>query len=166
VVITDGNLQVWNLKNEVVLSDGRKLICPFESLMAFSQLMEWCKQNNATVFQTHLLVKDNEPLIHPEIAPAELRERRLLATFTDEDGVLYNAIFNIETPYDLSSITYEVMHMLESRSMDIHSVVNLDTGHYNILQVYNEDGSKRSDLTGKIEMARAVNLLVFSYRGE
>jgi hypothetical protein len=166
VVITNSNLQVWNLKNEVLLSDGRVLSSPFQSLMAFSQLLEWCKQHNATVFQTHLLAKNNEPLIHPDLAPVQLRERRLLATFTDSDGISYNAIFNIETPYDLSSITYEVMNILESRSMNVHSVVNLDTGHYNILQVYNEDGTQRPEPSGKIEMARAVNLLVFSHTEE
>jgi hypothetical protein len=58
------------------------------------------------------------------------------------------------------------MNILESRSMNVHSVVNLDTGHYNILQVYNEDGTQRPEPSGKIEMARAVNLLVFSHTEE
>lgn len=161
-VFSNNSVQAINLKaNKIKLPNGDILDSPFESLAAYSQLLKWCKENQATVFQTHLLASNDSILINPSKSSNAQRERRLLALFQDKKGNKVHAIFNITSSYDLASITQEIFNIIAKREFKVLGIMNLDTGSYDILNVFNERGNLWPTVRGPVDISVATNLIVY-----
>lgn len=161
-VFSGNSVQAINLKaNKIKLPNGDILDTPFESLAAYSQLLKWCKDHNATVFQTHLLASNDSILINPSKSSNAQRERRLLALFQDKKGNKIHAIFNITASYDLASITQEIFNIIAKREFKVLGIMNLDTGSYDILNVFNERGNLWPAVRGPVDISTATNLIVY-----
>lgn len=125
-----------------------------------SKLLKWAKEENATIFQTHLLAYDNELRISED--DRETAERRLLVLAKDGDDIVH-IIFNIEEDVFLYDISKYLFDYLQDKDVNIIAMLNLDTGWGNVLQVYDNDGDKLHDIQGDKNLSRATNLIVYHY---
>lgn len=168
MVRESGGINVLNLKRDkFYLPLGRKKVKtinnPLESLVAYSELLNWCKTVNATLFQTQLLAYSDKLLIHPGKAKSQLRERRILALFSDRNtGAVHHAIFNIEASYELAIIAEEIFSLVASRNKKVEAILNLDVGSYNILEVYDDQEKPLHYMKGPVSVGDATNLIVYT----
>jgi len=165
LVQKNGGIRVLNLKRgEFHLPGLKKPIGnPLNSLMAYSDLLNWATSYGATIFQVQLLAYSNKLLIDPQKAPNQLRERRLLALFSDNgNGDVQHAIFNIETSFNLATIADEIFGIIAIRNKKVEAIVNLDVGTYNILNVFDANNNMLQYIKGPVDISTATNLLVYT----
>lgn len=168
MVRESGGINVLNLKRDKFhLPLGNKKVKtinnPLESLVAYSELLSWCRDVKATLFQTQLLAYSDKLMIHPSKAKSQLRERRILALFSDRNkGTVHHAIFNVEASYELATIAEEVYGLIASRNKKIEAILNLDVGSYNILEVYDDKEKRLNYVRGPVKISDATNLIVYT----
>lgn len=162
-MISEGGINVLDLKNNRFLLPGAGLPInnPLDSLLAYAQLLDWCKNKHATIFQTHLLAYSDTLRIDPQKAKPDIRERRILALASDKNNV-YHIIFNVTQQCNLAQITSEIFGLLKTHNLKVEAVLNLDVGKYNILNVYDDGGKLIQDLQGPVDINQATNLLVYT----
>jgi hypothetical protein len=161
VLFAKGGIRVLDLKSKITLPNGDVLESPYNSILSYSKLLNWCKTNKATIFQSHLLAYSDSILINPSKAPSTQRERRLLALFSDKQGNVIHAIFDIREPYDLAVITQEIFNIIASRKLKVEGIVNLDTGSYNILNIFDERGNIVKEVMAPVSISDATNLIIY-----
>ena len=135
------------------------------------QFIKWAEDNEATVFQAHLLAyKDKLDISICKtgtcLNPAS---RRFLAVCKDQNDKLVHTIVHCITETTLYDGSYKVYNFLKDfKDMkEVIYMVNLDTGCQNVFSLYKPDGVEKSiKVVGgnyfyKIE--QAVNLLVYYY---
>ncbi len=126
--------------------------------------IQWSKENQATVFQTHLLAYDNQLKLSSYNSSKTERERRFLAVGKDEDGHLIHCIIHSSAYTSLYDGSKRVLDFLNNfKDMEVIFMVNLDTGAQDVLKVFNPDGSVKDDIKGKLSIDKAANLLVYYY---
>ncbi|MEO0896736.1 MAG: hypothetical protein AAFY71_10085 [Bacteroidota bacterium] len=168
VVENSGGLRVINLKRKEIklpIGGGKSetIQNPLTSLVAYSRLLQWCRNRKATLFQTQLLAFGDQLLINVSKAPMTERERRILVGFRDKKSKkLYHSIFNIKQPHSLAIIAEEIFMMVGNRNMKIEFMLNLDVGSYDILNVFDERGRRLNDVKGPVSINQATNLIVWS----
>ena len=129
-----------------------------------TKFLEWCQQNEATVFQTHLLVYKNSLKIDASTSKPDKRERRFLVVGHDEDGNLVHCIIHSPEYTSLYDGANKVYNFLNSfREMNIVFMVNLDTGAQDVFTLFDEAGKERHDVKGHLQIEKAINLLVYYY---
>jgi hypothetical protein len=161
VLFSDEGTRILNLKSNITLPNGEKLESPYRSILSYYKLLNWCKTNKATIFQSNLLAYSNSILISHSKAPSTQRERRLLALFSDEKRNVIHAIFDIKEQYALATITQEIFNIISSRKLKVEGIINLDTGSYNILNVYDERENLIRDVKGLVDISEATNLIIY-----
>ncbi len=161
VVSEGGGIRALNLKRDnFTLPDKTKIGHPFESLVAYSALLNWTVNTKATVFQTQLLAYSDKML---KLTARETRERRILAVFrNNKNDQLYHSIYNIPEPHQLNVIAGEIFAMLKKRDMKVEYMLNLDTGSYNILSVFDANGHRIAGIRGPVPVNKATNLIVYT----
>lgn len=164
VMLNNGEINVLNLKrNLFLLPSGKVIRNPLTSVTSYAELVKWSKNTGATVFQTQLLCYQDSLLITIEKAKRELRERRLLAICTDKKNkTSYYVLFNIRTPSYLAEITMEVFSILSRNHYEIHAILNLDTGAYDILELWDEHRHANATIKGTVDIHKAINLITFT----
>lgn len=166
MVNRNGGIRILNLKRNKFILPGNKSIeinNPLNSLISYSDLINWATKYKATIFQVQLLAYSNKILIDPAKAPNQLRERRILALFSDKKtGEVHHAIFNIEASYNLALITDEIFAIIASRNKKVEAILNLDVGSYNILNVFDEKERLLNNVKGPVDIKTATNLLIYS----
>jgi hypothetical protein len=169
MVQPSGGIRILNLKRqEFFLPLGRKQVKkignPLQSLIAYSELLEWCRSTRATLFQTQLLAYSDQMLIQRSKATTNLRERRLLALMSDaRTGQTHHAIFNIKQSVNLAEISEEIFALIADRNKKVEAILNLDVGSYNILETYDERGRPIRGAWGPVSVSEATNLIVYYY---
>ena len=128
------------------------------------EFIEWAKENNATVFQTHLLVYKNVLKIGSNSSQTQ-RERRFLAVGKDDEGNYKHIIVNCKnqtlTLYQGAKNALDYLNNFEN--ITVTFLVNLDTGAQNVYQLFNKDGSVNPNIKGTEDPRIAKNLLVYYY---
>jgi len=168
ITVQNGGINVINLKKSTIrLKTGTKTSIPIDnplySIIAYSQLLKWCRDYNATLFQTQLLAYSDSLLIDPNKAKPELRERRILILVSDKKGVTHHIIFNLLQPQNLAVAAKEIYSIFASRNMKIEAMLNFDVGMYNILNVYDDSGNLIQDVKGTVDINNATNLLIYEF---
>lgn len=163
-MVSDGGINVLNIKDDAFqLPHGPRIKNPQDSLLAYGQLLQWCRTNHATLFQTHLLAFRDKVLINAQKADPKVRERRILALARDKKTQrLYHVIFNITLQYNLAEIATEIFGLLQQGNFKIEAMLNLDVGSYNIMFVYDENRNLLQDVKGTVDISQATNLLVYT----
>lgn len=163
VMFTDGGVRLLNLNfDKIILPNKEEIESPLTSILAYSKLLKWCTANNATIFQTHLLAFSDSLLINPSKAKSGDRERRILAIVRDNNTqTVYHALFDIPVQYDLATVSQEIFNIIASRGFKIEGIVNLDTGSYNIFNIFDESGTLLSSPVGPVNIKDATNLIVY-----
>lgn len=135
------------------------------------QFIKWAEENEATVFQAHLLVyKDKLDINYCSSANClKPASRRFLAAGKDQDGNLVHIIIHCTTETTLYQGAVKVFNFLKDfRDMkEVTYMVNLDTGCQNVFKLYKSDGTEKSiNVVGQnyfYPIDQAVNLLVYYY---
>lgn len=129
-----------------------------------NDFIKWAQEQEATVFQTHLLVYKNQLAIGTN-APTDKRERRMLAVGKDKtSGDLCHVIINLPeytSLYDGAVRTKKFLN--DTGNMEITFMINLDTGYQDVCYLYNKDASINSLIKGRATLDNAVNLLAYYY---
>ena len=163
VLVNEGGINIINLKNESFrLPKSKTIVNPLNSLLAYSELLDWGKTTNATIFQTQLLAYGDKVLINQGKAKKQLRERRLLTLVIDKKtDEVHHIIFNITESYNLAVIAKEVFKIVKSRNKKVVAILNLDVGDYDILKLFDENGIEINMVKGTKPINKATNLIVY-----
>ena len=128
------------------------------------EFIEWAKEHNATVFQTHLLGYKNILKVAPNCNQTQ-RERRFLAVGKDDEGNYKHIVVNCKketlTLYQGAKNALDYLNNFEN--ITVTFLVNLDTGAQDVYQLFNKDGSLNNNIKGKLLPSDAKNLLVYYY---
>jgi hypothetical protein len=164
-MMSGGGINVLNVdpsRDSFQLPGGHVIKNPLNSLLAYAELLKWCKEKKATLFQTHLLATGDNLTIDPTKAPAELRERRILALARDKKTQkLYHVIFNVTQNVNIAQISSEIFGLLQKRNLKVEAMLNLDVGAFNILEVYDDKGNVINNLKAPVQINTATNLLIY-----
>jgi hypothetical protein len=127
------------------------------------RLLDWAISEKATIFQTHLLAYDNELNIS-RAARKEKRMRRTLVLATDSSGDLFHIVYYFKEKVYMYDLGRDLLQYLrDDEDMNVVAILNLDTGMYNVQEVWDEDGYSQSELSGDTNMKDATNLVVYHY---
>lgn len=127
--------------------------------------MEWAEAQEATVFQTHLLVYNNILKISATNSNTAKRERRFLAAGKDADGQQYNIILNCPASSSLYDASKKALEFLNKfKEINVLFMINLDTGCQNVIELRNSNCSVSTAVTGTQAVNNAVNLLAFYFQ--
>lgn len=161
VVLYRGDILIFDTKNPFHFKEIGQL--NLSNGFARQRLISWSRSNGATVFQTHLLVSDNELKI-TTAARKKIARRKVLVQISKnyED---YTIIFYIKRGEYLFDAAQNIQSLLQSYSnVTIKSMINLDTGVNDVLGL---DGSlslcNRQEVKGREQPNLATNILSFYY---
>jgi len=162
-----GGLRVADLRRRTFtlpLSTRRttRPLRPLVSMTDYAALVTWCREHEATVFQTQLLAYADSLRIDPAKAPGELRERRILALARAGDGSLSHVVFDLTAQTALADAARQVFDTLRVRGLKVEAILNLDVGAHNILRVYDPNGQRWPAPVGPVSLQRATNLIVYT----
>lgn len=157
------NLKMGNLKIKCDGTDRQFDLINGGSMLK-QQFLDCAAKVEATVFQTHLLVYNNEILLAPNSSVTK-RERRFLAVCQDpESKEVTHVVVNtpVSAAASLADATKEVVKMIKAYGAgNIVFMVNLDTGDGDVFNLFEADGS--SKIQGTRNLDQASNLLVYYY---
>ena len=159
VIIHQGQVSIHNIDAGIYLPGQTSSLQVVDLISDYMQLISWIQQEDASVFQTHLLGFDNDLSIDPTKASTTLRERRLLATLerNGENGVAIIDLPQKPRPLSLSEAAATTLFGLRQLGWTVKGIANLDVGTYNIL--YRVQPRKAESL-GPVPLSKAHNLLV------
>jgi hypothetical protein len=163
VYIHDGVVGAADLRAPIRC--GRLTLRPTASLPDYYCLLRCAREAGQSVFQTHLLYGQGRPAFDPSTAPVasgkiERKERRVLALLGGRAVVV-----DIPIACTLAEATFlleKTVDLLQIRRTDIQAAINLDTGSYDVLDVFCPTGRAFSHKTRRPK--DATNLLVFTAR--
>lgn len=148
--IDEGDLHLGSINKSV---DVRESWDRFE-------LMKWAEKEEATIFQTQLLAYDNQLRLDVNKARKNNRERRILILAKDKNKTLFHVIFDIQEGVYLGEIAEAILHYFKAKDCYVAAMLNLDTGWYNLLKLYDEE---QSVLLKKNPDKSPTNLLTYYY---
>jgi len=170
IVYATGGIVATNLKNGDLTLQGGGIAAgrKFDIRNNYTDRMDfinWAQLQEATVFQTHLLVYKDQLTIGTN-ADTKSRERRFLAVGKDKaSGDLCHVIVNLPEYTTLYSGTVRAKKFLNDiRDIEITFMINLDTGYQDVCFLYNRDGTINNLIHGEKPITNAVNLLGYYYQ--
>ena len=168
IVYATGGIVATNLEDKDLTVQGGSISgIPLDirgNSFHLSSFLKWCEEQEATVFQTHMLIYKNELKISSYNSSKTPRERRFLAVGYDDDGNLAHCIIHSPDYTSLYEGTKRVHDFLnEIKELDVTFMVNLDTGAQDVFKLFNADGNEDNTIKGQKSLEEAVNLLVYYY---
>lgn len=129
-----------------------------------NDFIKWAQSQEATVFQTHLLVYKDQLSIAKNANPTD-RERRFLAVGKDKSsGDLCHIILHLPQYTSLYDGTVRAKRFLNNTgNIEITFMINLDPGCQDVCYLYNKDATINSTIQGRTSLGNAVNLLAYYY---
>ncbi len=117
--ITEGNLYLQSLNRRVDVRD----------LLDREEFINWATTNQATVFQTHLLIYRNQLKVDHANSSRSTAYRRVLILGQGADGDIYHGLVYLRKNYRLYVATQAIKQVVnDDLNMEIIAAVNLDTG--------------------------------------
>jgi len=171
IVHANGGVTAYNLKASnlsINTSNGLKKMLDIRS-NAFqrAEFIKWAKNQETTVFQTHLLVYDDQIKISGINSSLATAKRRFLAVCKSNNEIIHYVI-NLSEETSLYRGTMKAYRYLKELE-EVESVtfmINLDTGCQNIYKTFNRNGNEVTadkKFQGDINISNAANLLVYYY---
>jgi hypothetical protein len=169
IVYATGGIVVSNLDDKDLTVQGiEKKLDIRNSAFDRQTFIEWAKNHEATVFQTHLLVHKNVLTINPGLNGTNsrtARERRFLAVGTDKKGKTIHCIVHCTeyaTLYDGTARTKTFLN--EYKDLNVTFMINLDTGNQDVFELYNKNCTVNQSIKGRVSVSRAINLLAYYFQ--
>lgn len=164
VVYPNGEIEVKDLGEGTITFSGTGEDKSFDMTKEnfVARFIDWAKENKLTVFQTHLLGKDNVLKVGSNCSPDEA-ERRFLIVAENSRKERYHFIIHKPTPSTLYDGSKAVLEYIKSRRYKVLSMINLDTGAQDVFGFYSSSGNKSTKLQGKLDINKARNLIVYYF---
>lgn len=124
--------------------------------------IDWAEEEQATVFQSHLLAYKNQLRIGTN-SDRDKARRRVMVLVTNRNNEVYHVFFNIREEVRLYDISESLLNYLTQRNFNVIAMVNLDTGSYDIMEVYDEQNDIVSGIKGdpNFSVRKATNLITY-----
>lgn len=166
VVYASGGIAVSDLQaGDLSVSGISRKLNLRKSGTDLDDFIEWAKEQDATIFQTHLLAYKNEVKVKYGTSDQKQRERRFLAAGKDKSGKVIHVIVHNPTAVSLYAGTEKALNFLrENKEMDVTFMINLDTGAQDVFELHNADCSVNQTIKGQMLPSKAVNLLAYYYK--
>ncbi|GAA4829394.1 hypothetical protein [Algivirga pacifica] len=159
IVEATGGVRVSDIDNgDLYLGSLGRRINPRTEMYT---LLNWAKQEYATVFQSHLLAYGDALRINYN-SSTTTATRRMMVIGT-ANGKVVHVVFHITQPVKLLDATRDIKATMDKRGIKVVGIVNLDTGGNDILEVYNNLGAPFNGVKGTALKHQATNLLVYYY---
>ena len=173
IVYATGGIVASNLKEgnlTVTYPDGRKLTLNLRNGPAYDleEFKRWARDNEATVFQTHLFVYKNQLLVTDK-APDKVQERRFLAVCKAANGDIVHYVINLSTASSIRAGAQKAFSFLQDHEdiIDVTFLINLDTGCQDIFKLFDATGREYSNRyfqgNHRIDLSNASNILAYYY---
>ncbi len=169
IVYATGGMVASNLKDgDLTVKggnvDNNKKLDIRGSAWDFQTFIKWAQDQEATVFQTHLLVYKNGLKISGINSSVKTAERRFLAVCKDDSGNIIHVIVNRPDHTTLYEGAKNTLDFLNNyKDMEVIFMINLDTGYQDVFQFYNKDGTINSTIKGQKDLSTAINLLAYYF---
>jgi hypothetical protein len=166
IVYPTGGLVATNLKdgNLKVKINGKDKVLDLKKQYDQTEFIDWAKDEQATVFQSHLFVYQNQLKISDKGSTA-LAPRRFLAVCQSGSGVIHY-IVNLPAASTLYNGTVKALKYLnDMEQVNVVFMVNLDPGCQDVYKIFDKTGKevKSSNFSGTLDTSQAANLLVYYY---
>lgn len=158
VLIYDGELEIIDIRKKTkikAINQSLQLNNRQDKIIFVNKI----KQLKATVFQTHLLAKDDVLKIKMG-SDKKIAERKLLA-MVEKDNESFYTLFYIKKGERLYDVSKKVNTYLINQNYTVNAIVNLDTGVHNILKTDNLKSCSNQTIQGETNINNAVNLISF-----
>jgi hypothetical protein len=160
IVEAVGGVRVSDIDNDdLYLQSMNKTVSPRTDKFT---LMKWGEDEQATIFQTHLLAYKDGIRVGASNSSSNSAARRMLVLGFIQ-GKLFHAVFHITQNVTLYDATNDIMKTLKNWNVTVSSILNLDTGGYNIFEVYDDNNQKIPYINGDKDKSIATNLLIYYY---
>jgi hypothetical protein len=159
--VSDGNLSI--------IENGNKKNININNSFDRNNFVTWAQKNEATVFQSHLLVYNdqlNTSYCNSKTQScAKKASRRFLAICENENNEIVHVIIHSPSETTLHDGTTKVFKFLKDykEMKSVKFMINIDTGCQNVFNLYKSDGTKYTKIKGTLDESEAANLLVYYY---
>lgn len=165
IVYPSGKIDVLNLKYTLKLNLQSREYDIQHNELDKNDFINWATATKFTVFQTHLLVYNNQLSFSSYSSSKSIStNRRFLACGTNLSGQMIQVIVNDlheGTLYNRAQIALNILRYQEG--LNVAWMINLDTGSKDIFQAYNEKGEELTHFRGTTPFKEAVNLIAYYY---
>ncbi len=159
IVYATGGIVVSDIENKNLRIDNQ-VVSVIEDKV---RLMNWAVDKRATIFQTQLLAYENTLRIS-RAGRKKKRERRFLALVRSPRNEVYHVLVDIPKYNYLFDAARDVFYYLkDGKNMEVVALLNLDTGAYNVMELYDDRGSRDYDITGETDIKIATNLIAYHF---
>ncbi|MFK7946825.1 MAG: hypothetical protein AB8G11_04495 [Saprospiraceae bacterium] len=158
VVIYNGDLEVIDCRKKMKIKAINQTL-QLSNRQDKTLFVNKMKQLKATVFQTHLLAKNDILKIKTD-SDKKVAERKLLA-IVEKDNESFYTLFYIKRGERLYNAAKKINNYLISKDYTVHNIINLDTGVHNILKTYQLKSCSNRVIEGESRIGSAVNLITF-----
>lgn len=174
IVYATGGVVATRLKDgdlSVQTNSGSKVFNIKNNSFHRVQFINWAKENEATVFQAHLLVyKDKLDLSNCTTGSClNKASRRFLAVCKDQNDKIIHTIVHCSTEttlYDGAKKAFTFLKAFKDMK-EVTFMINLDPGCQNVFTLFKADGTEKSikDTPSSpfLNISNAANLLVYYY---
>lgn len=169
IVSPDGGIRCYDLdRSDLQLpSLGFDRLDIRRSVADRVKLLNWATTEQVTMFQSHLLVHNNQIRVGNNGSRNEAR-RRVLMLVRDESNELYQVVFYFKGKgFTLYDCAHSILKYYQRQRYDVLAMINLDTGGYDVLSSGKDIRTCKNELiTGSISRSFATsltNLLAFHY---
>ncbi len=166
IVYPSGRIAVHNLRSKSIQIDngeGQMINFNFASGYSKQQFIKWAKEQEATVFQTHLFSFKNQSF--DNLDNKKKASRRFMAAGKDDSGEYKHYIINLSTPNTLFDASRKATRYLKSYEdvIDIDYLINLDPGAQDVFGAYLPSGKKNNSkgFQGTLDISKSLNLIVY-----
>lgn len=143
IVYATGGIVVSNVEEGDLYLDALGGTLDIKDAYDRNKFLDWAQDEDATVFQTHLLVYKNDLQFVKN--NGKTASRKFLVLAKTGSGELFHIIFYTKyKSYSLYDSASSVLNYLSGQNMDVIAVLNLDTGMYDILGT----GGEAKDCSG------------------
>jgi len=170
VIFHRTGLHTLNLDRGGTLPGSRSMLRPMHSLGDLHALISWLRREQASAFQTHLLVHDGAYTIDQAKASKDLRERRVLVR-AEYQGNPIDVVIDLPaggpggmTLFEAAVTAVQALAAPEPAGpgLTVREIANLDVGSFNILEAWDAGGT--SVMHGRVALDRAHNLILWRAR--
>ena len=172
VVNNTGGISVSSLKeaNLTIKCNTENKVFDLRKSWDKTLFCQCAKDQEATVFQTHLLVYKDvlkfgaNPLECYNCGAA--RERRFLAVCKDENNKTVHLIIHLPSASTLYDATKKVFDFLKvyADMKEVTFMVNLDVGAQDVFQMYDKNKTVLNNVQGRLDPSYAHNLLAYYFQ--
>lgn len=127
-----------------------------------AKLLDWAVQKGATIFQTQLLAYDNTLRVTSQ-ARTERAERRFLVLAKSKSGELFHIVFYVtaKDAYLFDTAKQILDYLVNTKGVQVAAMLNVDTGHFNIMDLFDSYGNLDSQCHGDVDIKTAANLVIY-----